>query len=56
MQLGLFCVHPPARRYSWWAYNAVTHAKDWLCCCCCDCGDILMGSTEDYEAYLEANV
>ena len=31
------CKHPPARYYTWFAYD------DTLCICCCECGEVLAG-------------
>ena len=41
------CKHPPARYYSWFAYNYRTGKKDILCIGCCDCGEILAGAVTE---------
>lgn len=46
------CTHPPQRLYSWFAYDCITNKKSWLVIACCDCGDVLKGDSEEYEAYL----
>jgi hypothetical protein len=47
------CQHPAQRLYSWHAHNVITDKNDWLVIGCCECGEVLKGSTEDYETYLE---
>ena len=49
------CPHPHAGRFSSFAYNVVTNANDWLCLTCSDCGAVIVGDHEAYEAYLRAH-
>lgn len=34
------CPHPPARIFTWWAYDGT------LCAACCDCGAVLAGAAD----------
>ena len=47
------CQHPAVKLFTWHAMNIVTGKKDWLCIGCQACGEIIKGSTEEYEAYLQ---
>ena len=49
------CTHPAHRLYASYTYNHLTHRKDWLWIACCDCGAVLKGSAEDYEAAYAAD-
>jgi len=46
------CPHPPARYHAFHTLDILTGKNDWLTVGCCDCGKILTGSAELYEAYL----
>ena len=35
------CPHPPARLFTWWAYDGS------LCAGCCECGAVLAGAAEE---------
>ena len=46
------CKHSYNKLFTWFAFNLVTGRKDWLCVGCCECGEVLKGSCQEYEVYL----